>query len=109
MVGLTDGRENITQIGRSLNKLHMLFKRQSDIQRRQKDHIYKRENDNIYKIGTVVTTKENPNRRLIIKKYIHRTYYCAVAGDAATNNLKYFERDLVVAQPEDSISIVVSD
>jgi hypothetical protein len=66
---------------------------------------FKRENDNIYKMGTVVTTKENPGRKLLIKKYIHRTYYCAVIGDAETN-LTYLERDLVLAPPEDSGSIV---
>jgi hypothetical protein len=64
----------------------------------------KRENDNIYKTGTVVTTKEDPNRKLVIMKYIHRTYYCAVVGDAAINNLHYQERDLVAAPLEGSIS-----
>jgi hypothetical protein len=57
-------------------------------------------NDNIYQTGTVVTAKENPNRRLLIMKYVHRIYYCAVIGNAAVNHLTYHERDLV-ATPED--------
>jgi hypothetical protein len=63
-------------------------------------------NDNIYKTGTVVTTKENPNRRLVIMKYIHRTYYCAVVGDAEINNLTYLERDLVIPPEEEAIQAI---
>lgn len=55
---------------------------------------YKRSNDNVYKTGTVITAKENPQRKLLIMKYIHRTYYCTVVGDALTQ-LTYFERDLI--------------
>lgn len=69
---------------------------------------FKRENDNIYKTGTVVTTKEDPGRKLVIMKYIHRTYYCAVVGNAAINNLTFFERDLVVPPSEGSFAKVSS-
>lgn len=61
---------------------------------------FKRENDNLYPVGTVVTTKENPTRKLVIMKYIHRTYYCAVVGDAAINHLTFHERDLLAGSDE---------
>jgi hypothetical protein len=106
LAGLTNRTENTTPIGKSFKQIYMRFKKASDIYKGLKDSTSKRKNDNIYEIGTVVATKENPNRRLIIEKYIHRTYYCAVVGDAETNNLKYLEQDLVVAPPEESISVV---
>jgi hypothetical protein len=58
---------------------------------------FKRANDNLYPMGTVVTTKENQARKLVIMKYIHTTYYCAVVGDASINNLRYKQHDLVAA------------
>jgi hypothetical protein len=50
--------------------------------------------DNIYEAGTVVAAKEYPDRKLVIMKYLHRIYYCAVLGDA-NNHLAYFETQLM--------------
>jgi hypothetical protein len=58
---------------------------------------FKRANDNIYKIGAVVTTRENRERKLVVRKYIHRTYYCVLVGNESGEFLTYFERDLVAA------------
>jgi hypothetical protein len=55
---------------------------------------HEKNDDNIYKAGTVITAKEHPDRKLVIMKYLHRIYYCAVLGDAANNHLTYFETQL---------------
>ena len=54
-----------------------------------------RPNDNIYKTGSVVTAKKDPNVKLVIMKYIHQTYYCAVVGNAVVSRLNYREKDLI--------------
>lgn len=56
---------------------------------------YKRSNDNVYKIGTVITARDNPCQRLIIVKYIHRSYYCAVEGEDLKIQQTYLEKDLL--------------
>jgi hypothetical protein len=56
----------------------------------------KRTNDNIYKPGTVMSTKGDPSRELMIMKYIHDTYYCTVVGDPESKVLRYREYDLAV-------------
>ena len=55
----------------------------------------KRENDNIFKVGTSVSAKADPSVKLIIKKYIHCFYHCAVVDDTARKHLRYLERDLM--------------
>jgi hypothetical protein len=62
---------------------------------------YKRSNDNIYKAGTVITAKENPHVKLVIMRYIHRTYYCAVVGGDTKNQLTYFEQELIAPSSSD--------
>lgn len=59
-----------------------------------------RQNDNIYKTGSIVAAKKDPNVKLMIRKYIHRTYYCTVIGDAAISQLRYLEKDLLPSQSE---------
>jgi hypothetical protein len=86
----------ITTQSYSLAKSHSLFMMQ--IRGRisiRKNMIYKRKNDNLYPTGTVISTKANPDIKLVIMKYIHQTYYCSVLGDAGVN-LKYKEKDLVL-------------
>jgi hypothetical protein len=56
---------------------------------------YKRANDNIFKAGTVITAKENPHVKLVIMRYIHQSYYCAVVGGNVKHQLTYFERELI--------------
>ena len=59
----------------------------------------KRHNDNIFKIGTSVTAKGDPSVNLVIKKYIHRSYFCTVADDDSRNYRRYLEKDLIACDP----------
>jgi len=52
-------------------------------------------NDNIYKIGATITTKANPEVKLVIMRYYHRTYYCADANDPTQKLNEYFEKQLM--------------
>lgn len=52
-------------------------------------------NDNIYKIGATVTAKANPDVKLTIIKYFHRTYYCADVNDPTQKLNAYFEKQLI--------------
>jgi hypothetical protein len=56
---------------------------------------YKTNSDNIYKAGTIIRAKAKPELELIITRYFQRTYYCSVVGDAARQQLTYFERELI--------------
>lgn len=51
--------------------------------------------DNIYAVGTKIYANEDPARQLIIHKYYHRIYYCAVADDPGHKHFAYFERELI--------------
>lgn len=51
--------------------------------------------DNIYKEGTYITAKSNPDRKLIIGRYIKRIYYCQPVDDRHGKALAYFERELI--------------
>jgi hypothetical protein len=51
--------------------------------------------DNIYKEGIFVVAKSNPNRKLIIGRYIKRIYYCKAVDDPDGKALAYFERELM--------------
>ena len=51
--------------------------------------------DNIYKEGTLITAKSNPDRRLVICRYIKRIYYCRPVDDPDGKALVYFERELI--------------
>jgi hypothetical protein len=52
-------------------------------------------NDNIYKIGSFITAKDNPSRKLVIRQYYQRIYYCSVVDSPALKDLAYFERELI--------------
>lgn len=56
---------------------------------------YQTNNDNIYALGTVITAKAHPHVKLIIRKYYHRTYFCAVMDDLTQKHLEYFEKELI--------------
>lgn len=56
---------------------------------------YNTNNDNIYTLGTIITAKAQPEVKLIIRKYYHRTYYCAVMNDLTQKHLEYFEKELI--------------
>lgn len=51
--------------------------------------------DNIYQEGTVVMAKSNPDRKLIISRYLKRIYYCKPIDDPNGKSLVYFERELI--------------
>lgn len=55
----------------------------------------KRDNDNIFKIGASVTAKGDPSITLVVKKYIHRSYFCTVGDDNSRNYRRYLEKDLI--------------
>jgi hypothetical protein len=52
-------------------------------------------NDNIYKVGTFITAKEFPARKLHITAYMQRIYYCATVDQPEAKQLVYFERELI--------------
>lgn len=52
--------------------------------------------DNIYEVGTIVSARTAPDRRLVINRYYKRIYYCKPTEDPADKLLVYFERELVV-------------
>ena len=56
---------------------------------------YRTNADNKYKTGTFIRGRKAPGVKLVIVKYYQRTYYCAVAGDPASKQLTYFERELL--------------
>jgi hypothetical protein len=69
---------------------------------------FKRKNDNIYEVGTVVTPRQDLNRKLVIMRYIHRTYYCAAVGDATSSILKYTESDLRLSSQEHEMAVMAT-
>jgi hypothetical protein len=52
-------------------------------------------NDNIYKIGSLITAKDDPSRKLLIRQYYQRIYYCSTVGAPEKKELAYFERELI--------------
>jgi hypothetical protein len=52
-------------------------------------------NDNIYTVGTHITAKEFPERKLLINGYKQRIYYCSAVGRPDDRQLAYFERELI--------------
>ena len=51
--------------------------------------------DNKFKEGDVVCAKENPAKKLIVRRYVDRIYYCKVKDDPNAKEFVYFERELV--------------
>ncbi len=51
--------------------------------------------ENKYKEGDVVYAKENPEKKLVVRRYVDRIYYCKVQDDATAKELVYFERELI--------------
>lgn len=57
--------------------------------------------DNKYKAGETVFAKESPTIPLIIRRYVHRIYYCKIVDDPENAESVYYERELTKA-PEKS-------
>ena len=53
--------------------------------------------ENKYKEGDVVFANEDLEKKLVVRRYVDRIYYCKVAGDSYAKELVYFERELVNA------------
>lgn len=47
-----------------------------------------------YKEGDVVYAKEAPTLKLVVRRYIHRIYYCRAPDNPTGKDLVYFEREL---------------
>ena len=51
--------------------------------------------ENKFKAGDTVYTKVNPDVKLIVRRYIKRSYYCRFAGEPDKKELALFQRELV--------------
>ncbi len=51
--------------------------------------------ENKYKEGDIVSAKEDPTKKLVIRRYVDRIYYCKTQGEPDAKELVYFERELV--------------
>ena len=49
---------------------------------------------NKYKEGEEVYAIVNPSLKLIIRRYVHRIYYCKIKEDPTRKELVYFEREI---------------
>jgi len=50
--------------------------------------------DNKFEEGAIVYAKEHPSIALVIRRYLHRIYYCKIVDSPEDNELVYFEREL---------------
>jgi hypothetical protein len=55
--------------------------------------------DNKYKEGETVFAVENPNLKLVIRRYVDKIYYCTVFDQPEAKEKVYFERDLYNLAP----------
>jgi len=51
--------------------------------------------ENKHLVGSVVSLLTDPRKRLTIKKYLKRIYYCEEIGDSDKKMLAFFERELI--------------
>ncbi|MBO3697891.1 hypothetical protein [Roseivirga sp. E12] len=56
---------------------------------------FKPKKDNKYKEGEIVYAKECPSIPLVIRRYVHRVYYCKIVDDKEEDELVYYERELI--------------
>ena len=52
-------------------------------------------NDNLYPENSFIRAKVAPEIPLVIVKYLHQIYYCAVVDEPDRKQLVYFERELI--------------
>jgi hypothetical protein len=50
---------------------------------------------NLYAAGTIITAKIDPARKLLVKRYLGKIYYCTAVDDPSQKLLAFFERELV--------------
>ena len=51
--------------------------------------------ENKYKEGEIVCAKVDPHRKLLIRRYVDRIYYCKVLDDSDQKEFAYYERELM--------------
>lgn len=51
--------------------------------------------ENKHLVGSVVSLLTDPRKRLTVKKYLKRIYYCEEIGDSDKKMLAFFERELI--------------
>jgi hypothetical protein len=51
--------------------------------------------ENKYKNGDFVVEKMHPSRKLVIRRYVDRIYYCRDTAVRDGNDLVFFERELL--------------
>ncbi len=51
--------------------------------------------NNKYKEGETVYARTNPDLKLTIRRYLKRIYYCVAKNRINSNELVYFERELM--------------
>ncbi|GGK62916.1 hypothetical protein ACD591_00440 [Rufibacter glacialis] len=50
--------------------------------------------ENLYAQGSVVFAKEAPTKKLTVRRYAKRVYYCIVQDNPTQKELVYYEREL---------------
>lgn len=56
---------------------------------------YTRNNDNLYQEGTIISAKEDPGLKLLIRSYRQHIYFCSIIDEPSAKYLAYFEEELV--------------
>ncbi|MBL7931184.1 MAG: hypothetical protein JNL60_04765 [Bacteroidia bacterium] len=55
--------------------------------------------ENKYSEGSIVYANEDPNVRLLVRRYVDRIYYCKIYNDSSGTELVYFEREIHSKMP----------
>ena len=50
--------------------------------------------ENKYQIGDEVFSKENPDTKLKVRRYVNRIYYCQTVERPAAKDVVFFENEL---------------
>ncbi|MEQ9405597.1 MAG: hypothetical protein RIM99_18555 [Cyclobacteriaceae bacterium] len=53
------------------------------------------EKENRYAANDTVYSKANPDVKLVVRRYIHRIYYCGFPDEPKRKELALFEREVV--------------
>lgn len=53
--------------------------------------------DHKFKEGVVVYAKEYPTIPLVVRRYLHRVYYCKIVDDTKGDEQVYYEIELMAA------------
>jgi hypothetical protein len=50
---------------------------------------------NKYEPGDIIYAKNNPDQKLVVRRYLDKIYYCKVVTDPDRKDLVFFEREIV--------------